>query len=47
VTRLGEFSPIWRLFTLGSFVKYKSSPNFGASFSVKSLVFILAQNGLG
>jgi hypothetical protein len=32
VTRLGDFSPIGRLFTLGSFLQYRSIPNFGPLF---------------
>jgi hypothetical protein len=40
VTRLGEFSPIGRLFSLGSFFKkYSNSPNFLVKFSaVKNYV---------
>jgi hypothetical protein len=39
VTRLGEFSPIWRLLPLGSSSKNdKSSPNFELLFNVVNLM---------
>jgi hypothetical protein len=38
VTRLGEFSPTGRLFSMGSFFEnYKSSPNLGATFSTEKV----------
>jgi hypothetical protein len=49
VTRLDDFSPIGRLFTLGSFFeKYKSGPNFGAAFfNGRSCVLILTKKWIG
>jgi hypothetical protein len=38
VTRLGEFSPIGQLFTLGSFLNIISSPNFGLLFSTEKVM---------
>jgi hypothetical protein len=52
VTRLGEFSPIGRLFSYWAIVligqvfeNYRRSPNFGATFF--SYVSIITTNGLG
>jgi hypothetical protein len=49
VTRLGEFSPIGRLFTLGSFVEnYRRMLKFLATFFLsKRHVLILTKNALG
>jgi hypothetical protein len=48
VTRLGEFSPIGQLFTLGSLLKNTKVAQFWATFSMeKSYVFILTKIALG
>jgi hypothetical protein len=49
VTRLGEFRPIGRLFTLGSFCEtYRNSTNTWATFlHCKICALIFAINGLG
>jgi hypothetical protein len=49
VTRLGEFSPIGRLFTLGSILLITEVAQiFVLPFSkLKNCVLILAKNGLG
>jgi hypothetical protein len=49
VARLGEFSPIESLFTLGSFVKnYRRSTNIWATYlNGKSYVLIISKNELG
>jgi hypothetical protein len=49
VTRLGEFSPIGRLFSLCRFLeKYKSSPKFLSTFiHGKSFILTLPKNELG
>jgi hypothetical protein len=49
VTRLGDFSPIGWLFSLGSFLEnYCCSPKFLTSFfNGQSYVLILTNNGLG
>jgi hypothetical protein len=48
VTRLGEFSPIGRLFTLGSFLNYKSRSNFRSTFFRRKKGRInFDKNGLG
>jgi hypothetical protein len=48
VNRLGEFLPIWRLFTLGEiFEHYKNSQYFWATFFAGNIcVSILTKNGL-
>jgi hypothetical protein len=43
-TRLGEVSPIGRVFTLGSFLNDRISPNVGRH---ESYVIIVTKNGLG
>jgi hypothetical protein len=45
VTRLGEFSPFGRLFTLGSFFNCKSTKQIWAKYSLFEL--ILTKNVLG
>jgi hypothetical protein len=48
VTRLGEFSPNGRLFTLGTVMNPKRSPNFCATFSRSvDYALILPKIGLG
>jgi hypothetical protein len=48
VTRMGEFSPIGWLFTLGSFFNDRTTANFWTAFSqLTGYVFILTKNGLG
>jgi hypothetical protein len=47
VTRLGEFSPIGRLFNLGSFENFRSRAKFlGYFFLITRYVLILAKQGL-
>jgi hypothetical protein len=49
VTGLGESLPIGRLFSLGTFLNYCSSPHFWATFfsTQRSTVSLLTKNGLG
>jgi hypothetical protein len=47
VTRLGDFWAIFgRLFTFGSFLKYKSSPKFYATF-ILSIEYVLILTKMG
>jgi hypothetical protein len=49
VTRLDEFSPFGRLFSLGSFLRLRKYPKILGNFFRSSgfVVLILAKNGLG
>jgi hypothetical protein len=51
VTKLGEFSPIGRLFSMGSFVKITEVTQFLAQFLLRKKPYIryviMAKNGLG
>jgi hypothetical protein len=44
---LGDFSPIGRLFTLGTFLNYRGSNNFGIIFSILRVCNVDIDFGLG
>jgi hypothetical protein len=49
VTRLGKFSPIVRLFSLGRFLKITEVENYRYTFFTRQVTFVfnLTKNGLG